>query len=728
MRLARTFAIGAALAIGGAAGLIAHERLRVDEDTPLDWPNPTNVGIVINSAGSADIADGSHETALRLGIEAWNDADGSDFTLVENTDPLQQARTDWEADNIHLILFDETNESGYFGGGGIVAITPVWFFLNGQIVDADILFNGAEFMFTTSGQPGRFDVGDVGTHELGHLVGLDHSGWAGATMYPYVDPGVVLQRSLSLDDVHGARDIFSGTTWGSISGTVERASDSSAVVGAHVVARDADGRTAGSVLSLADGSFLIPGLEAGSYTVYADPLDAPVSSGNLGSATVQTDFETTVSGVTAVVPPGGDFDLGTLSVGADVTLNLGSNFDTYPLRAIQGQTVAHMVRGSGLVVGSTLTASDPDVTLLAVTWFGNSVSFQVAIAGGEPVGHVDLAVTNLSGDLNILPGAIEITPPTPTVSDVSPAIGPKGGATPLTLTGTNFNAGARVVIGDRIYRDGDPGGCVVVDPTTITLTTLATIEGVHDVVVIDSTGVDGRLVDGFEAAALPSVNSIFPSAGASAGGTELILTGTDFVEGLEVRIDGVTQSSVFVDDETLVRVVTEGGTPGGPYMLELENPGGGLSLGSFVYVDQPDPSIASALPANASPAGGDVITLTGANFPADAMVTFGVDPETGLGGTPAMSVTVLDANTLQVMTPAHPKGTVSVMVHDGSSFQASTTSGFKFGSKGGGGGGCSIDAAAPPANDPRSIALGGAWIALLFGATLMLRRRRLPAR
>jgi hypothetical protein len=708
VRAARTLLLAAGIALGGSAGVIAHERLRVDDDTPLAWPNPAAVGIVISSAGSADLPDKSHETALRMAIQDWNAVSGSDLTLVEDTSPAQQARTDWEADNIHLILFDETNESGYFGGGGIVAITPVWYFLNGKIADADVLFNGAEFQFTTSGQPGRFDVGDVGAHELGHLLGLDHSGWAGATMYPYVDPAVVLHRSLSLDELRGARDIFPSTAWGSISGTVRRSSDASVVVGAHVVARDADGRTAGSVLTRADGAFTIPGLEAGSYTVYADPLDAPVSSANLGSATVETDFETTFAGAPVVVTGAGDVALGTLTVGPDVTVSLGSNLDDYPLRAIQGMSVMHTVRGVQLLVGSTLSASDPDLVLSAVTWFGNSVMFTVTVPVGEPTGHVDLAVTT--------------------------ALGPKGGGTVLTITGTGFLPDARVVIGDRIYRDGEPGGCAVVDPTTITLTTLPTEAGVHDVVVVDASGLDARLPDGFQATALPTLTTVFPPAGDSAGGTELVLTGTDFVDGLAVRIDGVTQPSVVVDDPTRARVVTAAGTPGGPYVLELENPGGGLSTSAFVYVAQPDPAIAAVTPGVVSKNGGDVVTVSGSNFTADTTVVFGADPDTGLGGTPAAAVVFVDASTLAVTTPAHAKGSFAVLARDASSQQASTLSGFQFTGSGGGGGGggCAAAPFAPPAggaDGPRAVALGGWWIALLAAATLGMRRRLLaPAR
>jgi hypothetical protein len=721
-------------ALLGAAGLsllatlaaFAHERLRVDGDgVPLEWPQPANIGIVINSQGSDDIPDGSHETALRLAIEDWNDVEGSDLHLAEDATTEEQARSDYEATDLHLILFDETNASGYFGGGGIVAITPVWFFSNGQILDADVLFNGAEFEFTTSAVAGRFDVGDVGTHELGHLLGLDHSGWAGATMYPYVDPAVVLQRSPSLDEVHGAREIAPAAAFGTITGSVERASDSSAVPGAHVVARDADGRTAASVLSDSDGDFALVGLETGTYTLYADPLDAPVSEGNLGGGhTIETDFETTYAAAAVAVTAGSSADAGVIQVGADVALSLGSNFDTYPLRAVEGETVSHTVRGALLAVGSTLSAADPDLALSNVTWFGNSVTFQVAVPAGEPRGHVDLEVLGAGGALNILPGALEITPPSPSVSSVVPTAGASAGGTALTLSGTNFAPGARVVIGDRIYRDGEPGGCTVVDAATITLTTLAMLPGEHDVVVLDTSGVEGRLVDGFTAAALPTLNSVFPSVGSASGGTEVVLRGADFAQGLAVRIDGVTQTGVVVEDTETVRFATHGGVAGGPYALEVENPGGGLASSAFVYVAAADPTLAAATPDAGGTVGGTEVTLQGTGFGAGAAVFFGVDPDTGLGGVAAPSVDVVDANTIVVSAPAHAKGPVSLLVVDGTTGQvALLVDGFSYVKSGGsGGGGCYLRRAEGPLG-PGAL-LGAWWILLLGLTTLGIRRWR----
>jgi hypothetical protein len=118
-----------------------------------------------------NIVDGSHTPAIQNAIAAWNEVGGTTAHLREIVSSSQRNRTDWESNNIHMILFDESNDSDYFpAGSGTVAITPVWFYSNGRIADADILFNGQGFQFTTSGQTGAFDVEDVGAHEIGHLL------------------------------------------------------------------------------------------------------------------------------------------------------------------------------------------------------------------------------------------------------------------------------------------------------------------------------------------------------------------------------------------------------------------------------------------------------------------------------------------------------------------------------------------------------------------------------
>jgi len=726
--------VWAAAALVGVAGLVlSHVRLTyTGNGNPLYWPNPNNVSIVINSTGSDDITNGSHETALRSAIQTWNDDSLTSAQLVENGDPGQQARTDWGSSGIHLMLFDETNTSGFFPGySGTVAITPVSFYTTGPIIDADVIFNGKNFDFTTEGQAGDFDVQNVATHELGHLLGLDHSGWASATMYPYVDQTTRLQRSLSLDDLRGLRHVYPNSSFGRITGTLRRLSNGTIVTGGHVVARDSNGRTAGARLSDGSGVFRIEALDPGDYTVYATPLDQPVSAGNMGLPfAVAVDFESTVLG-TVTVTSGATTGMGDVTVGGAISLSLGRASNDFPMRVIQGQTVGSLVLyGTDLTVGSTLLSSDLDAAPVVVSptnWTGSAVQFSVMVPANAPIGHLDLLVTNGLGT-RILPAALEITPPDPAVGTVSPSTGDVGGGVSLLVQGVNFNSGSRVVIADQIYRDGEVGGCVVVDPNTITLTTAPStvpFSGLHDVVVLDPSGAEGRNPDAFQITVTPTIATLFPSAGATTGGTTVVLAGQDFALDATVTINGIPQT-VVSQSLTQLSFSTIGDVPGA-HTLTLDNNGGIASV-MFTYSSSADPQITAVIPPVGIETGGQTIQILGSDFTAASEVFFGANASSGLGGIPAVSVTLVDPNTLNVVTPAHSPGAKNILVRQ-SDTQQSVLGPAAFSyqeviepSSGGCG---SIAVGTPPT--PGEVLFGGGWFLAALGL-LALRshqRRRL---
>ena len=725
----RTRFLAPAALIALTAGVVGHVRLETSGGNEFFWNDPDDVGILINSAGSDDIADDSETAAIRLAIEEWNAASGSNARLVEDTDAVARASTDWMSTATHIVMFDENDSSGYFpGSSGTVAVTPLLFQSNGRIVDADILFNGDDWQFTTTGESGRFDVQDVVAHELGHLLGLDHSGWAGSTMYPFVDPQVFLHRSISDDEVRGMRDAYPSASFGEISGTVERSADNSPVEGAHVVARNADGRTAAGTLSDGNGDFLLEGLDPGSYTVYAVPLDDPVSSSNLGdgsSFVVQTDFEPATFAGQVTITGTETASAGTLLVDGDVNLNLGESSDLFPVQIVRGTTNGpFFLSGTDLVNGSTLTISDTDLVLSNVIFFNGSLTFTVDVPAGEIPGHVDLTVTDPGGDVTILTSALEITAAAPTVTMVSPTTGSANGGTSVSITGTGFNAGARVVIGDQVYVDGVDA--TVNGSTSITLTTAATFADTHDVVVYDPSGVEGRLADGFRTGVIPAIQVLFPDAGSSAGSTQVTVTGTDFTTGLTVEINGVPQTVDSVTDtEVVFTTVAFAGALGVPQTVTIENPGGEMTTSSFTFETQADPVLAMIDPPQGKTSGGEMITLTGTGFTANTQVLFGVDPSTGTGGTAAPMVTFVDANTLNVMTPSVGKGTVAVLVRDATTGQSTVLpAAFTFQSSSSGGG-CTMRRVDEPGPGPLS---GAWWIVALLGMAALRGRRATPAR
>ena len=158
------------------------------------------------------------------------------------------------------------------------------------------------------------------------------------------------------------------------------------MIGAQISVRDSTGRTAGAILTNSAGAFTVQALESGTYSVLAVPMDQPVSSANLSNwYTIQTNFGATLMGQ-VVVTEGGTSSIGGQTALPNTSLSLGRSFDDFPQRVIMGQTTTHLLRGAGLVPGSTLVASDPSIAITPTGWNGSSVQFQVTCRRVCPLG------------------------------------------------------------------------------------------------------------------------------------------------------------------------------------------------------------------------------------------------------------------------------------------------------------------------------------------------------
>lgn len=90
-------------------------------------------------------------------------------------------------------------------GTSVFALTILTFQqCTGEIVDADILLDDAhrDFCLDNCG-PDEQSLDNTVTHELGHLLGLDHSGASEATMYASAPPGETKKSTLHGDDRQG---------------------------------------------------------------------------------------------------------------------------------------------------------------------------------------------------------------------------------------------------------------------------------------------------------------------------------------------------------------------------------------------------------------------------------------------------------------------------------------------------------------------------------------------
>ncbi len=281
------------------------------------WPQSAQTVWNINPAHGANVAGARPvEDIIQASFDTWMSAPNTSLNVVRGTDSVA---TTFGMDGTNLICFvchgdfdsePETlavtmttvaTQAGVPDGhGGSVQFA-------GQILDADIIFNSTQ-NFTTDGTGDGQDLQTVATHEIGHFFGLAHSAVVHAVMYPFAP---ARETRLSYDDMaaislnygKAAPDVSTG----SIAGTVRLGG--AAVFGAHVFA---DSNTSAEplaafnirkspigALTLPDGSYVISGVPPDSYTVTAEPLDAPVLDSNLGGfapaygrSAVQTGFTT----------------------------------------------------------------------------------------------------------------------------------------------------------------------------------------------------------------------------------------------------------------------------------------------------------------------------------------------------------------------------------------------------------------------------------------------------
>jgi hypothetical protein len=147
----------------------------------------------------------------------------------------------------------------------------------------------------------------------------------------------------------------------------------------------------------------------------------------------------------------------------------------------------------------------------------------------------------------------------------------------VTITGTNFAAGATVTIGGTAATN-----VVVVSGTQITATTPAHAAGAATVTVT-VTGQTGNLANGFTYTGPPTVTSVSPNNGSVAGGTAVTITGTNFAAGATVTFGSNAATNVVVVSGTQITATTPAGSVGAVTVTVTVNGQAGSLATGYTY-------------------------------------------------------------------------------------------------------------------------------------------------
>lgn len=306
--------------------------------------------------------------ALSEILASWSTVDGS---AIRFAPPILTKEDQSPFDGLSTIVLKDTPTNRSIVGTALAVTITRYTQATGEVVDTDILFNplsnelfGAPF--ATTGNANTIDFNAVLTHELGHLLGGSHSPLLGATMF--YSGGTLDARQLTEDDKSLARSVspLAGTgAYGELRGKA-LLPDGLPARGIFIVATDRASGVTVSSLTNSTGDFLVQGVPAGSYVVFAEPIDGPTPASAVGlSATaIDTNVEamfvgggdsptvfTVGAGTAATVdfamqPATGALDIRYLSRGRiGGTTDATSGF----LSASRGETLDIMIGGTGIV-------------------------------------------------------------------------------------------------------------------------------------------------------------------------------------------------------------------------------------------------------------------------------------------------------------------------------------------------------------------------------------------
>ncbi|WP_432992225.1 IPT/TIG domain-containing protein [Dactylosporangium sp. CA-233914] len=370
------------------------------------------------------------------------------------------------------------------------------------------------------------------------------------------------------------------------------------------------------------------GTDATSFTVVSPTeITAVTPAGAMGPALVQVAIGTCISSVS-----GGTF--------------------TY-LPQITPPLVSSMSPTSGPTVGgTTVTISGTNLSgAMSVTFGGvagtvsNSTATSItAVTPAHAAGNVAVGVTTLMGATTVPGGYTYVAGPG--VSSLSPTSGPTAGGTSVAITGAGFTGATAVDFGT------DPAASFTVNSdTSITAVAPAHSAGAVDVAVTTPSGT-ANATGAYTYTPPPSVTSLSPTSGATAGGTSVTITGAGFTGTTAVDFGTDPAASFTVNSDTSITAVAPAHSAGAVDVAVTTPSGTANATGAYTYM--PPPSVTSLSPTSGLTAGGTSVTITGTGFTGTTAVDFGTDP--------AASFTVDSDTSITAITPAEAAGAVDVQV------------------------------------------------------------------
>lgn len=400
----------------------------------IKWPKRTIEVALSNSLlspGANIKPDSDVVGAARRALARWSSLTNINFVVTWST---ETSISPTEAgDGVSLLTIAATPENEAFNSDTTTGRTRVFFDPEtGNIAEADISINprpraqdGTELQFSTDGSTGTYDLEATFTHEIGHLLGLDHSAVLSSTMQArqafngtFGLPALT-ERTLSEDDRQKIRSLYGPKLkLGRIEGKLVDNRTPGILTplnGVNVWAENlSNGRVIASDVTADDGTYHLEGLTPGQYRVVvasaADTAQKFRSFELSNQVVVKADAPTPLN--SSLVPA-------QASALSPKVIGLNAELSSVALPLAPGKRVKLYLGGEGVdqVPGTSIIVNSPYFTVDPATLAREQiaapypiVSIDLQVAPNAPFGDYSLRLQSHSGEIAYVPGAITIDP------------------------------------------------------------------------------------------------------------------------------------------------------------------------------------------------------------------------------------------------------------------------------------------------------------------------------